>query len=217
MSGLPWSSSQLILFFFALLSFAYRVDAADQKGVISGSPEANLRTGPGLESAIKITLKEGDQVVVEKAEGEWYQVTAADGQKGFIHRSLVKIAGDTPAPVTPGAALATPQKAAAIEAKEPGSGPTRPPLPAASSAPTTSSPPQAVPRPASKAAPPITTPSPAQPAAAKPQSILQMIEGHENEFKIALLIAGGSFVLGWICGGSYYVRRERKRRGKLSF
>jgi len=58
---------------------------------------------------------------------------------------------------------------------------------------------------------------PQRAAEAKSQSILQMIEGHEAEVKIAALVAALAFVLGWFCGGTYYLRRERKARRKLRF
>jgi predicted MFS family arabinose efflux permease len=44
-----------------------------------------------------------------------------------------------------------------------------------------------------------------------------MLEGHEAEVKIGLLVAGIAFALGWLCGGGYYARRERKSRHKLRF
>jgi hypothetical protein len=52
---------------------------------------------------------------------------------------------------------------------------------------------------------------------AKSQSILQMLEGHETEVKIGLIIAAFAFILGWVCGVGYYERRERKWRHKLRF
>ena len=52
---------------------------------------------------------------------------------------------------------------------------------------------------------------------ARSQSILQMLEGHEIEFKIGLIVAAIAFALGWLCGGSYYARRERKSRHRLRF
>jgi hypothetical protein len=51
----------------------------------------------------------------------------------------------------------------------------------------------------------------------KSQSILQMLEGHETEVKIGLIIAAFAFILGWVCGVGYYERRERKWRHKLRF
>jgi hypothetical protein len=51
----------------------------------------------------------------------------------------------------------------------------------------------------------------------KSPSILQMIEGREREVLIGAAIAVGFFFIGWISGGNYYVRRERRRRTKLRF
>ncbi len=75
---------------------ALAADAAAQKAAVFGTPTANLRAGASVEQAIKLTLKEGDPVAVEKLEGEWYLVTAADGQKGYIHKNLLKFAASSP-------------------------------------------------------------------------------------------------------------------------
>lgn len=53
------------------------------------------------------------------------------------------------------------------------------------------------------------------PAAAKSPSVLQLLEGHETELVIAAAIAAGSFIIGWICGGNYYLRRDRLQRRKI--
>jgi hypothetical protein len=52
---------------------------------------------------------------------------------------------------------------------------------------------------------------------AKSPSILQMLEGHETEFAIAVAIAVAFFFIGWICGGNYYLRRDRRWRRKIRF
>ena len=46
-------------------------------------------------------------------------------------------------------------------------------------------------------------------------SLLQILEAHEAEVKIGLMIAAMAFVLGWICGGLFAVRRERRSRRRL--
>lgn len=48
-------------------------------------------------------------------------------------------------------------------------------------------------------------------------SILQMLDGHELELLVAVAIALSFFLIGWICGGNYYLRRDRHRRTKLRF
>jgi hypothetical protein len=55
----------------------------------------------------------------------------------------------------------------------------------------------------------------ANPADEKSPSLLQLLEAYEKEVKIALVVAGVAFVLGWVCGGFYSVRRERKYRRRL--
>ena len=56
-----------------------------------------------------------------------------------------------------------------------------------------------------------------KPSAEKSPSILQMLEGHEPELLGAAAIALAFFFIGWICGGNYYVRRDRRQRTKLRF
>ena len=55
----------------------------------------------------------------------------------------------------------------------------------------------------------------ATPTDGKSPSLLQLLEAHETEVKIALMVGGVAFVLGWVCGGLYSVRRERKYRRRL--
>jgi hypothetical protein len=53
--------------------------------------------------------------------------------------------------------------------------------------------------------------------AEKSPSIIQMLEGRENDLILWLSIAVVSFAMGWICGGNYYLRRDRARSKKLRF
>jgi hypothetical protein len=57
--------------------------------------------------------------------------------------------------------------------------------------------------------PPISTP--------KPSSLIQRLEGREDEVMLWIGIAITFFVVGWICGGNFYLRRDRNRRRKLRF
>jgi hypothetical protein len=180
---------------FLLLVFPLidgNTSAAEQKAAVFGAPTANVRAGAGVEQAVTTTLKEGDQVTVEKLEGEWYLVNAADGKKGYVHKSLLKLAADAPPkpiPVQP----ATP-KPTVPKAKAPVKEVAVAPAPA-----------------------PLVRAPQVKPAEVKSQSILQMMEGRETEVRIGLLIAAVAFVIGWLCGGSFYRRRERKSRHKLRF
>jgi hypothetical protein len=78
-------------------------------------------------------------------------------------------------------------------------------------------------RPPSKASPPAKSVAPVDNSLerkmppAKSLSILQMLEGHETELIVATIIAVAFFFIGWICGGNYYLRRDRRRRTKIRF
>lgn len=181
---------------------ASAAEAVAQKATVFGTPTANLRAGAGVEHALKLTLKEGDPVTIEKLEGEWFLVTAADGQKGYIHKNLLK-----PVDVVAQPQVAPPQKSGevAVPAAAPGTGKA-----------------QSVPAPPSKAAkppPPSVAPSvevaKGKTTDGKAPSLLQMLDAHESEVKIGLLVAGIAFVIGWFCGGHYYIRREHKYRRRL--
>ncbi|HEX2928682.1 MAG TPA: hypothetical protein VHV54_03150 [Candidatus Binatia bacterium] len=77
---------------------------------------------------------------------------------------------------------------------------------------------QAKPQPPAKTQSPTKNPEQEQTASPeRPPSILQMLEGHETELAIAAAIAVGSFFIGWICGGNYYLRRDRQLRRKIRF
>jgi hypothetical protein len=184
--------------------------AAENKAVVAGTPTANLHAGAGVDHELKATLKEGDQVSVEKLEGERYQVTAANGQTGYIHNNLLKLGGEAPSPVVAQNAVID---KIGKPTKESISTAAAAPQAAVSNTPTVrQSKPQAGKAPAAAVAP-----EEQSAAAVKSPSILQMLEGHEDELMIAAAIAAAFFFVGWICGGNYYLRRDRKRRNKIRF
>lgn len=53
--------------------------------------------------------------------------------------------------------------------------------------------------------------------AEKSPSIIQMLEGRESDLLVWLAIAVVFFMVGWILGGNYYLRRDRVRRRRLRF
>jgi hypothetical protein len=55
------------------------------------------------------------------------------------------------------------------------------------------------------------------PAVPKPSSLLQLLERRKDGLFLWAGIAVTSFIIGWICGGNFYLRRERKRSRKLRF
>ena len=51
----------------------------------------------------------------------------------------------------------------------------------------------------------------------KSPSIIEMLEGRENDLILWVSIAAVAFAIGWIFGGNYYLRRDRARSKKLRF
>ena len=189
------------------------VNAADKNATVFGTPPVKLSVGASVEDPLERTLTEVDQVTVKKLQARWYRVNTANGQ-GYDQKSLLKLAADTspqqlePQPSGP--------KPTAVEPNEPAK--EEPLAPAAKQKTRAPAKPMNQPRKeAPQAQPTMPVASAALPKSpeTKSPSILQMIEGSETELTIALAIAGIAFALGWLCGGSYYLRRERKSLRKL--
>ena len=67
---------------------------------------------------------------------------------------------------------------------------------------------------------PVATPSPRVEAPlpkGKPLPIIKVLEGKEWEILWWLGVALCIFIIGWICGGNYYLYRDRIKRTKLRF
>ncbi|MBI1994092.1 MAG: SH3 domain-containing protein [Deltaproteobacteria bacterium] len=78
------------------------------------------------------------------------------------------------------------------------------------------------PKPAAPEAAVSVPPPPPEPAAktasrGKPLPVVRVLEGREGDILWWLAVALCVFVVGWICGGNYYLRRDRTRRNKLRF
>lgn len=57
--------------------------------VITAKPKCNVRSGPGTKYGIAFTVEKGIPFKVLKRKGNWLHVIHADGDKGWIHNSLV--------------------------------------------------------------------------------------------------------------------------------
>ena len=62
---------------------------ADIPAVITRSEKCNVRSGPGTKYSILLTVEIGIPFRVLDRKGKWLQVRHADGDQGWIHRSLV--------------------------------------------------------------------------------------------------------------------------------
>ncbi|NLO07810.1 MAG: SH3 domain-containing protein [candidate division WS1 bacterium] len=67
--------------------------AASAKGFVSGD-RVHLRAGPSLNERIKAKVVAGQTVYITERSGDWYKVTVHGGEEGWIHASLVKLAGE---------------------------------------------------------------------------------------------------------------------------
>jgi len=57
--------------------------------VITNKKKCNVRSGPGTKFKILFTIKDGVPFKILKRKGNWIHVQHADGDKGWIHKSLV--------------------------------------------------------------------------------------------------------------------------------
>ena len=62
---------------------------ADTRAVIVKNDKCNVRSGPGTKNDIRFTVDKGVPFKVLAEKGKWLQVIHADGDKGWIHQSLV--------------------------------------------------------------------------------------------------------------------------------
>lgn len=211
--------------------FPSTVPGAEKKAIIQGVSHANLRAGPGVSHPTKTILNENDQLLIEGKEGEWYSVATVDGQKGYVHQSLVRVIGEERVPATREDVIAAPPAGKEAKPALPSAPPTVPLQ--APKAPPAVDVPEAAPK--AVIAPKDVNPTPlmANPATSRPPSVagaqdtrtveakspalIHLLEGREGDMVLWLAIAVAFFFIGWICGGNYYLRRDRLKRTKLRF
>ena len=57
--------------------------------VVTKNDACNIRSGPGTDNKIIFTVEKGIPFKVLKREGSWIHIEHADGDKGWIHKSLI--------------------------------------------------------------------------------------------------------------------------------
>ncbi len=195
-----------------------------RRASVQGATHVNLRSGPGLSHTPITVLSENAPLIIEGQEGEWMRVKTADGQQGYVHQSLVKILDDDQKPTPAKESMAGETAVATVKTPQssvPDTPPTRTKAPVKSdgeSVSTTES--------AAESSPPVAA-SPARTFAEQKESkpaepvksppLIHLLEGRESDMTVWLAIAVAFFLLGWICGGNFYLRRDRARRTKLRF
>lgn len=63
------------------------------KGFVDGS-SVHLRSGPSLSESIRAKVVKGQTLYITERKGDWYKATVHGGGAGWIHTSLVKLAGE---------------------------------------------------------------------------------------------------------------------------
>jgi SH3-like domain-containing protein len=57
--------------------------------VITRNDTSNIRSGPGTNNPVLFSVEKGIPFKVLKRKDKWIQIEHADGDKGWIHKSLV--------------------------------------------------------------------------------------------------------------------------------
>jgi hypothetical protein len=215
MLGAARHAPSIFLLSIFLLIVNLHPESAKKNAIVPPNEKPNLHADPGIEHPLNPTFKDADRVAVKELARKRCFGVAADGRNEPVPTRFWSFVNETVAQTSdPGSGSS---KTPAAESK----GPTKK---ADSTSAKIPAPPTGKPKvtgPSSKA------PSPANsiPPVDKPEeeqnlkspSILQMLEGHERELMIAAAIAAAFFFIGWICGGNYYLRRDRRRRTKIRF
>jgi hypothetical protein len=193
--------------------------AAQQKATIRGASHATLRGGPNLREPTRGILTEGEQVIIEGQDSDWYLVQTSGGQKGYVDKSLVKLElEDRPLAATVESNSAKPGSSKAPGADQALATPSSAPAPKSSIG--TPAPATINQEKSTTEKPPVKTaeqPENLGAPAAKAPSLIDLLQGREADMILWLAIAAVFFLLGWVCGGNFYLRRDRVKRTKLRF
>jgi hypothetical protein len=177
-------------------------ETPDKEAFLRGSTPFDLRADPDVEQPPRSNLKFAERVVF-----------AAGVQKVSVRQQLLRFVNEA-AGQTRDAANSSKVPEGSKESTQK----TAPPAPAKAQPPVVKAKtPESRSKTSSSAKSAIDSSQEQKNAAEKPPSILQMLEGHETELMIAAAIAATSFLIGWLCGGHYSLRRDRRRRTKIRF
>jgi SH3-like domain-containing protein len=69
--------------------WVHRSLVGDLPAAVTTSPTSNVRSGPGTDYDIRMQVDFGVPFRVLERKGEWLHVEHADGEKGWIHQSLI--------------------------------------------------------------------------------------------------------------------------------
>ncbi|MFQ5850186.1 MAG: SH3 domain-containing protein [Candidatus Binatia bacterium] len=216
----------MLLFLFVLLSKEGLTEIVDKRGRVEGASFVNLRSGPGLTHPPVAILRSGEQVSVEGSDGSWFRVSLRDGRRGYIYKDLVHLLSRQGTEV--------PEQETEVPMDKEMVAERRPEVPndeeafAREETEISNEAPVAKPAGADKEVPTGSLevlPSQAEVATSQqvkrpmpnPNAVLssEMDPGERWTTSKWLVIGLCIFILGWICGGNYYLRRDRIERTRL--
>lgn len=84
-------SAVLVLLLGLLTTSVY---AEDEKNCTVGAAKLNLRSGPGVDNDVIVTLDKGYKLAILEASEGWYKVLTPAGTKGWVHSDYVNLEGN---------------------------------------------------------------------------------------------------------------------------
>jgi len=175
----------------------------EKKGKIAGASHVNLRSGPGTSHPPIKILRIGEEVDVERLEGSWYRVSLPDGKSGYVYKPLVYLSGHEEAESiqagnAPGQEHGV-SKGIAVKGTNGAEEKSRSRAPRRQIE--------------------FSQTNPVEKDSPKDNPPLTMGIGQERLLVIVIWITAALciFILGWILGGNYYLRRDRIYKSKLHF
>jgi len=200
-----------------------------RRGRVAGASHVNLRSGPDISYPPVTIIKNGEEVNVEKLEGNWYRISLPDGSRGYVYADLIHFLPEkaeqelSVAPVIP----PTPTREVFLEDSTP-----KPQPETVTLEPMVEQPDEILPTPIVAqaedlvekiaASPPEIESFPPKTEAVVPRKIETTVPVKGSQAQLWeifgwIIVPSCIFVLGWILGGNYYLRRDRIERTKLRF
>ena len=189
---------------------------AANRAIVPANAPANPDAGSGVEQPFSPTFMNLAPVAAEEWGWKRHAGVATDHRSEPVHENSWKFVNEAAAQTSdPGAPSKTPAEQKESTKKPDSKTPAKIQTPPAGK--TTQTAPRSKASPPAKSVAPVDNSLERKMPPAKSPSILQMLEGHETELIVAMTIAVAFFFIGWICGGNYYLRRDRRRRTKIRF
>ncbi len=206
-------------------------ETTEQRARVTGASHVNLRSGPGISHPPVTILKNGEEVNVEKLEGSWYRISLHNGLRGYVYAELIQFLPEKAEQGQEQTADPATLPAPIIEVSLEGSTP-QPQPETVRPEPVAEQPEEVLPTPIeaqlevpvekTSASPPEIVSSPPKTLAVVPRKIETSVPVKASQGRVWaiiswILVPSCIFVLGWILGGNYYLRRDRIERTKLRF